>query len=428
MKKKVLIITYYWPPSGGSGVQRWVKFVKYLPQFEIDPVILTVSNPTYASLDESLENDIPGTTLVYKTKSLEPFGLYSALSGKSKSEVAKPSTQIESSTSLTTKMASWIRANIFIPDARIGWIPTARRKALKLIEEHDIQTIITTGPPHSTHLIGKYLKERKPLKWIADFRDPWTKIFYNQLLPKTQLIRNKDLKLERSVLKSVDEVIVISPSMSDLQKNITARSYHMIPNGFDHEDFKNPKSKHIKNDTFTIRHIGTLSEAAIPTALFKALEQLPEQFNYRLEFIGNVHEHVRELAQKSKINDRVVFSDYLPHSKAIEMMATSDLLLLVIPDVEHNELILTGKIFEYIAVGKPILMIGPAQGDASHILAQMGQEYFFEHQQVRELKQFLQNIISGNIKLHNRKAIKELKDHPFSRYQLTKKLAQLIKK
>ncbi len=424
-KEKVLIITYYWPPGGGSGVQRWVKFAKYLPQYGVQPVILTVSNPTYATLDESMKDDVSENTLVYKSPSLEPFGLYSILSGKSRTEVAKPTTRIaETGTSLTAKAASWIRANVFVPDARIGWVRTARNKALKLIDEHAIQTVITTGPPHSTHLIGRYIKKQTSLKWIADFRDPWTKVFYNQLLPRTPLVRNIDLKLERSVLNAANEVIVVSPSMKKLQKNITDRTYRVIPNGFDHEDFEDLAIPQQQNGTFTIRHIGTLSETAIPTALFEALELLPEEFRFRMEFIGNVHDHVKELARKSRVSNRIKFTDYLPHAQAVQAMAASDLLLLVIPDVQNNELILTGKIFEYIATGKPVLMLGPAHGDAAAILDNTGQGAIFSYGDPAGLLNYLKGVIGRRQRTQSH--TKDLARHPYSRIQLTRQLAELI--
>jgi len=428
MKPKVLIITYYWPPSGGSGVQRWVKFVKYLPHFGIEPVMLIPENPTYPATDNSLREDLAEDLNVYKSKSIDPFSVLELLSGKNKSSIAKPSSSLGKTQGITGKIMSWVRANIFIPDARVGWLITARKKAADIAVKHGINTVITTGPPHSVHFTGKYLKEKYGLRWIADFRDPWSQIYYNQLLPKTAPVKKLDLKLEKSVLQTADEVIVISPSMVSRQQDIVDRSYQLITNGFDPDDFPQKSTVTSGQLPFTIRHIGTLSEASVPLVFFRALSHLSDHLEWRSEFIGNIHHRVRELTEEFSLDSNIVFKDYMPHAKAISHMMSSDMLLLVIPRVADNELILTGKLFEYLATGKPILMIGPKNGDAAHIIREAGQGHCFGYDETERLTTFLSRNISDKTSLNpeDTPLLSVSEKHPYSRIRLTEQLAKLI--
>jgi len=429
MNKKVLFITYYWPPSGGAGVQRVLKFIKYLPHFDIEPLVLTVENPTYSIIDETLEEDIPKGLKVFKSRSFEPFGLYASLSGKPVSEVAKPTTRLTKTAGYFSRMASWIRANIFIPDARIGWLPTARSKALEIARDHAVDAVITSGPPHSVHFAGKYLKNKLDLRWIADFRDPWTRVYYNQLLPRSKPAKKLDLILERSVLEKADEVPVISPSMERMQKEILDRSYTLITNGFDHEDFLQTDSTAAEPERpFTIRHVGSIGESSVPSGLFRALSRVPESLDWKLEFIGNVHGEVHDLVDVHDLEDRVQLRPYIPHAEAIEAMKSADLLLLVIPNTDQNELILTGKLFEYIGSGRPVMLVGPGEGDACKILKELDNPWCFEHDETERQLEFLKKIMRKPEGFRSRVEIEDLKHHPYSRYVLTEKLAELVMK
>lgn len=430
MYKKVLFVTYYWPPSGGAGVQRVLKFIKYLPEFGIDPLVLTVRNPTYSITDETLENDIPEGLPVYKSRSFEPFAIYAALSSKDISDVAKPTTRLTKTSGIISKLASWIRANLFIPDARVGWLLTARSKASDIARDHGIDAVVTSGPPHSVHFVGKHLKKRFGIRWIADFRDPWSRIYYNQLLPRTKPARKLDLSLERSVLREADEVPVISPSMKQLQNEIYERDYVVITNGFDHEDFEaaagSPSTR--QNGPFTIRHVGSIGESSVPAGLFRALSELPGSLEWRLELIGNIHAEVDALIGRYGLEDKVALKPYIPHVEAIAAMNSADLLLLIIPDTEYNELILTGKLFEYIGSRRPVMLIGPRDGDACRILRDLNNTWCFEHNESGAQKDYLHNIIGNTDELGSQVEIDDLKHHPYSRYILTEKLAELVKK
>ncbi|HMK06024.1 MAG TPA: hypothetical protein VK476_00755, partial [Flavobacterium sp.] len=180
--KKVLIITYYFPPAGGPGVQRWLKFIKYLPDFDIQPIVYVPENPTYPIIDAQLMSEISDKAIVLKTKIFEPYGLASIFSKNKTKKISSgiiPSMRRQTS---IDKFLLWVRGNLFIPDARVFWVKPSVAYLKKYISENNIDIIITSGPPHSLHLIGMKLKNVMNVKWIADFRDPWTTIGYHKSL------------------------------------------------------------------------------------------------------------------------------------------------------------------------------------------------------------------------------------------------------
>jgi len=425
-RNKVLIVTYYWPPSGGAAGQRILKFAKYLPHFGIEPVILTVENPTYPIIDESLALNIPKSIKVFKTKSLEPYSIYAYFTKKPVSEVAKPTIILKDTKNWKNRIGTFIRANFFIPDARVGWTLSAKSKAKELVSKYDIDTVITTGPPHSTHFVGKYLKKIKKIKWIADFRDPWSEIHYNQYLPRTLLAKKIDLLYEKTILKNADDVIVVSNSMAKLQNKIYPRKYTVITNGFDPDDFEEIKHENYSNEILTIRHVGSIGETSVPYNFFEALNKLDQKLNYRLEFIGNVHPKIQQLINKYSLNDRISIKPYLPHRQAIKAMQESDLLLLVIPNARNNELILTGKLFDYIGSQTPVMLIGPCRGDAALIIDELKQGNCFEHEDTESMYHYLAKVLGDSLYLEPKSVDSDVESHPYSRITLTRKLAGLI--
>lgn len=426
-KKKVLIVTYYWPPSGGSGVQRWVKFAKYLPEFNIEPIVLTVKNGTYPLVDDTMVNEVSPNLKVFSTKAIEPYSLFGALSGKTSAQVSTPATAFTQDGSIIKKLGIWIRANLFVPDARLGWKPFAYKKATEIIKEFNIDTVITTGPPNSTHLIGSKLKSKnKNLHWIMDMRDPWTKIFFYDHLPRTKFTSRLDLKFEKKALRLADEVVLVSKSMISLQKEILDRDYKIVSNGFDHSDFPALEQSH-SNPVFTIKYIGSMSENSVPHNFFKALSRLESDSKKKIkvEFYGSINTNVIEIIEAFELDDIVSFRGYLPHLEAKKEMQKSDLLLLVIPRTKDNELIITGKIFDYIGAQKPILCIGPKHGDAAKVISEFNLGLNFEYDEVDTLTSELEKLLNSDIswKISQQK---DLKIHPFSRYNLTKKLSEII--
>lgn len=373
MKRKVLIFTYYFPPAGGVAVQRFLKFSKFLPEFGWEPVIVTVANGSYPYNDESLLQEISDTVKVYRTKTFEPFELYNLLKGKKGKAMPVVTVGAQENKSFFQKISEYIRANYFIPDARKGWVPYALKQAEEVLKTEKIEAIITTGPPHSTHLIGLQLKKKYGLKWIADFRDPWTGIFYNQILPRTAATVQKDKCLETEVLQNADVVTVISPGMKK-EFASRAKQVEVIFNGFDESDF-NLQRKTQQSENFTIRYVGNLMASQNVEIFWRAVQQLHKaKLPLKIEFVGRVDEQVKQSIAQHGLSDIVEYLDFVDHKKAVELMQDTSLLLFVIPQVKDNELILTGKLFEYLAANTEIISFGPVHGNAAEILAQTGRK------------------------------------------------------
>lgn len=421
--KKVLIITYYWPPSGGAGVQRWLKFAKYLPEFGWQPVILTV-DPKYASYpqrDESLVKEIGPDCLVYTTKSFELYNLYKLISGKK--EVPYGGFANESKESFLQKVSKFLRGNFLLPDPRKGWNKYALKKAEELIREFNIETVVTTSPPHSTQLIGLTLKKRLNIRWIADLRDPWTDIYYYHQFKHTALARSIDRCYERRVIEQADVIVSVSEDVKRIfaeksRKPIAAKTV-VIPNGYDEEDFK---LKAIPAETRKIiTYTGTISEAYDVDKLLEALVRLNDKLKAELliRFVGKIPQTVEQRFRDTGLEIELV--GYVDHNKSIEYLLRSDLLLLVLPKVKNNKGILTGKFFEYLAAQKPILAIGPVDGDLSKIILETNCGRIFDYTDSGGMIRFIHNVFDPENQL-----AKSVSTELYSRRELTRKMAGLF--
>ena len=421
--KKVLIITYYWPPSGGAGVQRWLKFAKYLPEFGWQPVILTV-DPRYASYpqrDESLAAEIDPHCMVYTTKSFELYNAYKFISRKK--EVPYGGFANESKEGWLQKVSKFLRGNFLIPDPRKGWNKYALRKASELIRQFNIDTVVTTSPPHSTQLIGLKLKQTFNIKWIADLRDPWTDIYYYNQFKHTALARNIDLQYERNVVENADLLVTVSEDVKRLFAGksalpIAAKTV-VIPNGFDQDDFL---IKQVPAETQkVITYTGTISEAYPVDCFLQALCALDEELKSQIliRFVGKVPPSVVQKFRNTQLKIELV--GYVDHPKSIEYLLRSNLLLLVIPDVKNNHGILTGKFFEYLAAQKPILAIGPTGGDLAKIIDQTNCGQLFDYNDIEGMRRFIVSSLDHPALVLNPEMANE-----YSRKQLTGKIAQLL--
>lgn len=394
--KRVLIITYYWPPSGGAGVQRWAKFVKYLPHLGWEPVVLTVDPEyaTYPQLDESLLQDIPPGIRVFRTRAFGVYSLYKKVS--SNKEVPYGGFANTTKLNLKEKILRFIRGNIFLPDPRRGWNPYALKEARRIIRKMGITHVITTSPPHSTQLIGLKLKKEFPLKWIADLRDPWTDIYYYKDLYPTSLATCFNKRWEKQVLQSADLIFTVSDSLKELfgtKTGIDAGKINIIHNGYDPDDFTNIPGE--TNATrFIISYVGTISHRYNISGFIKAWQSLPDNIrnSILLRFIGRVPAEVREILQSAIPDHQLEIMGYLPHHEAITHMQTSSVLLLVIPEAENNRGIVTGKLFEYIAVRKPVLLLGPADGDAAQIIRQTERGFVCEPSDETNISRALEEL------------------------------------
>jgi glycosyltransferase involved in cell wall biosynthesis len=396
-EKKVLIIAYYWPPSGGSGVQRWLKFVKYLPQYGWTPYVFTPENPSFAVRDESLLRDVPADAEVLHFPIWEPYEAFLALSkftgGKAKS--ARPTDLVSTGRkSLFQRVSTWVRGNLFIPDPRMFWVRPSVKFLSEFLKSNGIRTIVTTGPPHSLHLIGLRLKQRDPsLHWVADFRDPWSEWGFLDTLQAGAWARRRHKKLERTVLQTADEAVTITPFYVRQFSSLGGRPVHLLTNGFDEDDFKMLTLS--RPEKFTIRHIGIVNEKCDPRPFMQAVRaamMADADFaaNTLVEFIGEVHPQFRADVQASpELNAVTRFPGSVPHKELLKIYGSSSLLVLVLTGYKDAEGYMPGKLFEYLATGLPVLGVGPEQGDAAHLLSTSGAGQMLDGSRQEQLREVL---------------------------------------
>lgn len=433
---KVLVITYYWPPAGGSGVQRWMYFCRYLKDFGITPIVITVdeNKASYRYKDYSFNKLVEGIE-VHRTNTFELLKLYSRMVSGKKDSAIPIGFAGESNPGIFQKISRYIRGNFFIPDARIGWVKYAYKKAEEIIIKEKIKLVITNGTPHSTHLAGEKIKNKFPeIKWIADFRDPWTELHYNKFLYRTKRSLRRDAMLEKRILNGADMLLTVGPSMKKhlvSKGNISSEKVNYIYNGYDENDFRNTFIT--KNpDLFIISHIGMLSESQPITVFLNALKiffdkKHPVCSKIVFRLIGNVSPAITEETKKMLPDMSFESIRYVPKEQAVSYMLESDLLLNSLAEMENSELLISGKLMEYIASGRPILCLGNPSGDAANLLNEFENCGVFDRKNVSPIAVFLETIFDSRINkvtfASNEKKIKQ-----YSRYETTRLLAELIKK
>lgn len=425
--KKVLIISYYWPPAGGPGVQRWLKFVKYLPDFNIHPVVFVPENPNYPIEDKALVKEVSDKATVLKFPINEPYKWAQKFSKNKTNTLSAGLITQKRKQSFIEKTLLWIRGNFFIPDARIGWVQPSTDYLKNYILEHSIDTIITTGPPHSVHLIGKNLKQNTPsIQWIADFRDPWTSIGYHKELKLTKSSAQKHKDLEQLVLNTADQIIVTSPTTKKEFEQITNQPIHVITNGYDVE-YVEKKPMDVK---FTLSHIGSLLSERNPRVLWKALRELVKENkdfrnDFELKLIGRVSEDIIETIKEFKLESYLNRVGYVSHDEALVQQRSSQVLLLVEIDSYETVGIIPGKLFEYMAAERPILAIGPEDADLSKIIKETNSGFFCQYDEKDKIKDTL-------LAMYRQYQNNELKVYAmglqyYSRKKLTEKLVSILK-
>ncbi|NSW94486.1 MAG: glycosyltransferase family 4 protein [Bacteroidales bacterium] len=417
--KKVLIITYYWPPGGGAGVQRWLKFASYLPESGWEPVILTVDpgSAVYPVIDESLENEVPESLKIYKTPATDYYRLFY----RDKARVPSAGFANKKDDSVAGRLSRFIRGNLFIPDPRIGWNKFAFKKACEIVKEEKINIVITTSPPHSTQLTGLKLKKRLPeLTWIADLRDPWTDIYYYKLFYPTPVAKRIDQCLEKRVLRTADRIIAVSPTLKTLfARKAPSAMIDVITNGYDTSDFINIKPE--TPEKLTMTYTGTMSEAYPVDGLLEVLQKMRTSgTDFLVRFVGTVNEKLKKKIILKAGERNTEFVSHVSHSEAIKFMSGSTVLLLVIPHYRHNRLIITGKLFEYLASGKPVLCIGPPDGDAAEIIRSCRAGMTAGYDETRTMEQFFNNLPALQAQI-DREAVGQ-----YSRMNLAKRFASVL--
>ncbi|MCD8445792.1 glycosyltransferase family 4 protein [Tenacibaculum finnmarkense] len=420
---KVLIITYYWIPAGGSGVQRWLKFVKYLRDFNIEPVVYTVDDAKYPIIDTSLKSDVPDNLEVIKKGIYEPNDFLSIFKKK---ETKTSAGFLNPNPTFLGGILQYIRANYFIPDARKFWIKPSVKYLEKYLTENNIDAIITTGPPHSLHLIGLKLKQKLNIKWIADFRDPWTDIDYFHQLPLTKKAIKKHHQLEKKVLENADATLVVGETMKENYKKFS-KNIHVITNGYDSSE--NEKNKVILDDKFSITHIGLMNSDRNPKILWKALAELSEENNafkndLEIKLIGKLSDDVVADLEKHQFKN-VEKINYVPHKEVQKYQRNSQVLLLAVNKVPSAKGIITGKIFEYLQAKRPILAIGPEDGDLAEILKNTNSGTIVDFDDKEAIKKSVLSLYK-NYK-ENRLQVSSKNIEQYHRKELTKKLSVILK-
>jgi len=388
MNKKVLIITYYWPPSGGPGVQRWLKFVKYLPEFGINPIVYCPENPNYPLLDNNLLKEVSDEVMVVKQPIFEPYQFASIFSKKKTKTIASGLINTKKQ-SLVERLLLYIRGNYFIPDARKFWVKSSVSFLEKYIQVNEIETIITTGPPHSLHLIGLQLKEKLNINWIVDFRDPWTTIGYHKKLKLSVSSQQKHKSLEKEVLQKADKIIVTSPTTKTEFSDITKQPISVITNGYD--DVNNISVK--LDAKFTLAHIGSLLTGRNPEVLWNSITELIQENtdfknNFELKLLGAVSDDVLQSIYKCGLENHVNVLGYVSHEEAQIHQRTSQVLLLIEIDSPETKCIIPGKLFEYLQSHRPILGFGPEKADFKSIITETntGTTYGYSYKEKEEIK------------------------------------------
>ena len=421
--KRVLIITYYWPPSGGSGVQRWLKMSKYLPENGWQPVIYTAEDAEYPVEDQSLMNDVAPEAEVIRRPIVEPYTFYKKFLGIKKGEKVKAGFVNDGAkkTGWKENLSVWLRGNLFIPDARCWWIRPSVRFLKRYLKEHPVDAIISTGPPHSMHLIAKELHKKFNIPWVADFRDPWTDIDFYKDLKLTRRSDRKHHRLERQVLSEATRVVTVGWDCAKGLENHGANNVAVITNGYDFFDISNENYQ--KTSILTMSHIGIIGANRNPEMFWEAISELDIPMKIRL--IGQIDNSVIESIKRHNIENYVEIIPYIPHNQVIEEQQKSDVLLLFVNNTPNAKGILTGKLFEYIASDRPILSIGPENGDSARILNETQSGVTVDFNDKEKMKSVIRDFVKKYndnqlITRHNEMVEK------YSRRNLTKDFVKLL--
>lgn len=423
--KKVLIITYYFPPAGGPGVQRWLKFIKYLPDFGIQPYVYVPENPTYPIVDQALVREIPEQAIVIKQRIFEPYGLASVFSKNKTRKISSGIIPSQRRQTAMEKFLLWVRGNFFIPDARVLWVKPSVTFLEKYLKEHNIDTIITSGPPHSMHLIGQSLKQKLNVRWIADFRDPWTTIGYHKSLKLSTYSENQHKMLERQVLTSADSIIVTSQNTKAEFLALTNKPIEVITNGYDVEKVE----KQPLDNKFTLAHIGSLLSERNPKILWQSLSELVKENAefarcFELKLIGTVSQEILETIHTYNLDAYLNLVGYVSHQEAVAHQRRSQVLLLIEINSFETISIIPGKLFEYMVSERPIIAIGPRASEFADIITETNTGCFFEYDEKDKLKatvlKYFESFLTGSLQSH------PVGLQQYSRKSLTRKLSQLI--
>ena len=424
--KRALIITYYWPPAGGPGVQRWLNFVKYFREFGIEPIVYIPDNPHYPLVDSSFNQEVPKDIEILRHPVNEPYKFAKLLS-KNKTKQISSGIISEKEPSFIEKVLLFIRGNFFIPDARVGWVNPSVSFLKKYISNNKIDIVVTTGPPHSLHLIGQKLQRQLDLPWLADFRDPWTTIHYHKSLRLTKASERKHKKLEASVLNNASVVTVTSPTTKKEFQEITKKPIEVITNGYESKE----EISASLDKKFSLVHIGSLLSERNPIVLWEVLSELISENknfanDFQLKLAGTISDSVVESIKSYGLEPNLDLLGYISHSEALQMQHNAQVLLLLEIDREETRAIIPGKLFEYFAAQRPIVALGPKGSDIEGLIIETNSGAFFNYSEQKDLKAKITQLYSrfkeGRLDVNSKNISK------YSRKNLTKKMAETIQR
>lgn len=404
-ERNVLLISYYWPPSGGAGVQRWLKMAKYLCRLGWKVTVYTPDNPDFYQLDPTLLDDVPAEVVTLKRRIIEPNRWLSRRGAKRAGVgLLQEGGQRQG---LLYRLALWLRANVFVPDARMLWIGPSVRYLKRWLREHPQSALITTGPPHSMHMIGLRLHRMTGLPWMADFRDPWTNIDYAHHMPMTAWARRRQMRMERDVVREANVVLAVTPGMQAEYEALRGRPVQLVMNGFDEEDIE-PRGPmpEASGAAFTLLHLGSLNADRNPHLLWHTLQRLVQEGKLvpgtmRVQLVGSVDDSVRTDVSRLGLDAFVEMLPSMPHSAVMQRLQGASALLLCINATPNSKGILTGKLFEYLASRRPIVSIGPRDGDAARIVREAQAGSTFDADDADALGEHLIHLVE----LHHRGAL-----------------------
>lgn len=423
--KRALIIAYYWPPAGGPGVQRWLKFVTYFKEFGIEPVMYVPENPNYPLTDESFVDQVPTDVEILKHPIREPYR-WARLISRKKTKQMSSGIISEAKPSLVEKLLLWVRGNFFIPDARVGWVKPSVRFLKNYLAENPVEIVVTTGPPHSLHLIGRKLKQDLNITWVTDFRDPWTTIHYHKSLRLRASSERKHKQLETTVLEECDLVVVTSSTTRKEFELLTETPVEVITNGYDI-----PSTITAQPDkSFSLAHVGSLLSERNPGVLWEVLSEIASEdpeFSEALEIklAGAVSEDVIQSIEETGLKQNCTTLGYVSHSEALQLQHNARVLLLIEIDRPETRAILPGKLFEYLAAKRPILALGPMGSDIEGILAETGAGHFYGYSEKEKIRSEVVRLYTAFKKGEGQNI--ESNTERFSRKELTRSMATLLK-
>ena len=414
--KKLLFITYFWPPSGKATLHWPLSIIKYLPASGWQPEVLTVENESFTQKDESLLKEVDPRLKVYKSRALEPFNIYRRFTGKEKDEQLVASETISTENkSLSHKLSIWIRMNIFVPDARIGWYLSAVKKGKEILTEGEFSAIVTIGPPHSTHLIGMKLSKESSIPHIPVLIDPWVDIIYYRNFKRTSPTLALDNHLEKSVMMNASSVVFVTKTtMDDYRKkypSIKDKS-NVLYWGYNEDDFEGVEPESNNKNFKLLIHAGNIFDYQNPPRLWERLKEMTSIEDIRIKFIGTVSPVIKNEIEKTGLTQKTDFAGFLPYKEMLSNLMKADYLLVCATEKRH----VPGKLFEYLRTGKPILAFGDDNEEVKNILEKTNSGMIFRYDE--DPKEFFEKADSFNTDLQ---AVKE-----FDRRNIAAKFGDIL--